>query len=84
MITNIHSIDDTIVDQIKQFWPTRVADYKAGTISIRVHIIRTISDIEWFNKLKQESSITDPNCGLIMGFDMAILFLSLPSLLQIH
>ena len=78
MITDIHSIDDTIVAQIKQFWPNRLGDYKAGAISVRVQVIRTSSDAEWLDKLKKESNITDPSCGLMMGFNSAILFLSLP------
>ena len=74
----MHSIEDTIVAQIKQFWPNRLGDYKAGRISVRVQVIRNSSDIEWLDKLKKESSNIDPSCGLMMGYNSAILFLSLP------
>lgn len=72
---NPGNIEAVVVDQITRYYPRRLGDYKAGLISVKIHIIQGNGDDEWYDYLKKQTSITDPACTLIMGFNEATLFL---------
>lgn len=62
--------------QIEEFWPTRLDDWDNGRIQLKVKVASVSHVIEEFDQRKKETSITDPACCLIMGFDEAVLYLT--------
>ena len=72
---DVGNLNHVITTQIKSFYPRRLADYQAGRLEVKVHVIETAADDEWYKQQKQIVSINDPSCTLIMGFNKATLFL---------
>lgn len=72
---NLGNVEHIIEKQIKKYWPKRLADYIEGRLEVKINIVEDSYDEEWFDRLKQTASITDPACVLIVGFNEAVLFL---------
>lgn len=63
-----------ITQQLKDFYPNRVKDYESGDLQVNIYYLVDESDYEYFNVMRQQASITEPACVLIMGFNIARLF----------
>lgn len=75
-IANIGNINTLIIDQLTSYWPTRLEDYKAGKIEVKVHVVVNSVDDTYYKYVKQSVGKTDPACVLIVGFEQATLFLA--------
>lgn len=70
------NIEQLVIDQLVTYWPTRLEDYKAGKIEVKVHVVINSVDDGYYTHLKQSVGKTDPACVLIVGFEQATLFLA--------
>lgn len=70
------NVEQLIVEQLTEYWPTRLEDYRAGKIEVKVHVVVNAADDSYYKYVKQSSGKTDPACVLIVGFEEAILFLA--------
>jgi len=71
----IQPIEQLIEQQISTYYPNRLADYLSGSLMIHITLIQNKADTAFFLRKKEESSITDKNCVIIVGFNEARLFL---------
>lgn len=75
---NTSMIEREIKRQFAKFWPNRIDDYNNGLLEVNVRMLRTDTDWENYNLLRDSASITDPTCNLIVGFLRAELYLVNP------
>lgn len=75
---NTSMIEREIKRQFAKFWPNRIDDYNNGLLEVNVRMLRTDTDWENYNLLRDSASITDSTCSLIVGFNKAELYLVSP------
>lgn len=74
---NTALLELNISQQFAKFWPNRVDDYEQGLLEVNVRLLKTQTDWENYKSLKQQTSIDDPSCTLIVGFLSAEFYVAL-------
>ncbi len=74
---NTALLELTIHQQFAEFWPNRLSDYEQGLLEVNVRLIKTQTDWENYKSLRQQVSIGDPTCTLIVGFLTAEFYVAL-------
>jgi len=76
---NTALLELTINQQFAKFWPNRLNEYELGLLEVNVILIKTQTDFENYKLLRQQISIDDPTCTLIVGFLRAEFYVALSS-----
>lgn len=74
---NTALLELNIKQQFAKFWPNRLNDYEQGLLEVNVRLIKTQTDFENYKLLRQQISIDDPTCTLIVGFLSAEFYVAL-------
>lgn len=74
---NTSLLELIIKQQFAKFWPNRLSDYEQGLLEVNVKLIKTRTDLENYKLLRQQVSIDDPSCTLIVGFLRAEFYVAL-------
>ena len=69
------SLAQFTIDQVTKYYPGRLDDLRYGRLEVDIRVVLSQVDANIYADLKKASSIDDPACVLIMGYNRAVLYL---------